>query len=289
MIYVSTAGFPKISLLRCLQSLYDYGIRAIELSGGSFEPELEENLIRFRREHPDAILQIHNYFPPPSDPFVFNLASANSVLAEKSRELAVRAIRLAACLERPVYALHAGYRFDPQVISLGKSMPKMPLIPRKEARSRFLDNLFQVSEVARLEGVRLLLENNVVSMHNFSCFGESPFLLVEPEESKELLSLLPRGVRMLLDFAHLKVSANSLNFDPLEFIGWCRPWISAAHLSDNDGREDSHQSVSSESWFWKHIPQKLEFTTLEIHDVPMERISQQVRLVSKKLIGDERL
>ena len=55
------------------------------------------------------------------------------------------------------------------------------------------------------------------------------------EECIQVMKSVPNNVKMLVDLAHLKVSSNSLNFDAIEFLSKCDLWISAYHLSDNDG------------------------------------------------------
>ena len=71
--------------------------------------------------------------------------------------------------------------------------------------------------------------------------------------------------KMLVDLAHLKVSSNSLNFDAIEFLSECDSWISAYHLSDNDGTRDSNEPFSKDSWFWPYLKKDLNYYSIEVY------------------------
>ena len=47
--------------------LYNHGINNIELSGGCYDADQLTNLKKFKNK---INFQIHNYFPPPAEPFV---------------------------------------------------------------------------------------------------------------------------------------------------------------------------------------------------------------------------
>ena len=88
---------------------------------------------------------------------------------------------------------------------------------------------------------------------------------------------------LLIDVAHLKVSANSLGFDRLKFLKSVYPWIRACHLSDNDGLSDSNESVKEDSWFWKHIPSNLDYYSLEVYGKNPIELAEQVKLTQSML------
>ena len=54
-----------------------------------------------------------------------------------------------------------------------------------------------------------MIENNVITKGNLQVFQDNPFLMSEPVEAKDN-EPVPNNVGMLLDVAHLKVSANTL-------------------------------------------------------------------------------
>ena len=57
-------------------------------------------------------------------------------------------------------------------------------------------------------------------------------------ECKKIITKTPKNVKLLVDVAHLKVSAKSLKFDTEKFFNDCNDLIGGYHLSDNDGLSD---------------------------------------------------
>ena len=80
MILVSTGGFKGTSAYKTALKFIENGINCIELSGGAYETV---EFWKYQELSEIANLKIHNYFPPPEVPFVFNLASKDPVIAEK--------------------------------------------------------------------------------------------------------------------------------------------------------------------------------------------------------------
>jgi len=77
----------------------------------------------------------------------------------------------------------------------------------------------------------------------------------------------------LLDTAHLKISAKTLEFPPEQFIKDLHPFIKALHHSDNDGCRDSNQPLQDDYWF---LPWMREFKTpyhvIEVNNLSVEQI-----------------
>ena len=91
------------------------------------------------------------------------------------------------------------------------------------------------------------------------------------------------NVKLLVDVAHLKVSAKTLKFDPVKYLSKLENWIEAYHLSDNNGMVDDNKNLTSHSWFWKYIKTDAEFCTLELKDLSLHNIKSQLKLCEKKL------
>ena len=133
MIFISMGGFYSRSGVEAIAELLKYGIREVELSGGRYSESQETELIKLR----DRLnLQVHNYFPPPKESFVFNLASADKYLSERSVQHVQSAMRLAVDLGRPVYSFHAGFRINPTTTELGKQ-PRSKGCDRTTAQKYF--------------------------------------------------------------------------------------------------------------------------------------------------------
>ena len=279
MIFVSTGGARNQTAAATAGDLLGCGIPAVELSGGLYFEDYEAQLIGLRRQ---LMLQVHNYFPPPKHPFVLNLASADPGILERTLQHVRTAVRLAVSLERPIYSFHAGFRIDPQVTDLGRPLGAQVLRDRASALLQFQEMVLLLAEESRREGSTLLIENNVLAPFNLAKFGEDPLLLTHPEEIAAFMSGMPANVGLLLDVAHLKVSANTLGFDLHAAHHQLEPFIRGYHLSDNDGTADSNDALTENSWFWTVINPNLDYYTLEVYKSPVELV-QQYELVKRKL------
>jgi len=272
MIFISTGGSRNQTAIQTALDFYAEGIRHVELSGGLCSPQIEEDL---KTLPSDLLVQIHNYFPPPITPFVFNLASDKESVASVSFGHALQAIKIAANLKRRKYSFHAGFRMNPGVNELGRRIIARKLIDRGVAINNFIDQVQILSRQARLSNVDLLIENNVITRSNFDSFGEDPLLMTHPDEIIAIMSKVPKNVGLLLDVAHLYVSSKTLNFDVVEAHEKIKPWIKGYHLSENDGIVDSNQPIKNDSWFWRCLVRNLDYYTLEVYGTaPQEMYSQ---------------
>lgn len=262
------------------RTLFDAGITAIELSGGEYSETLLDDLKSF-----DGLVrfQVHNYFPPGKESFVFNLGSLDDAVATRSIRHAEKAIQWAAEIGMSVYSFHAGFLFEPKVSELGKRIDRKQLYEREQSLAVFLDRVNKLANVAEAEGCRLLVENNVLSYNNFESFGQNPFLMCTPDECLMVMNNTADNVGLLIDVAHLKVSARTLGYAPELMFDQCDQWIEGYHLSDNDGLSDSNLPVQEESWFWKWLKPDVDYHTLEIYGVTPDMLVEQVKLTNLML------
>jgi len=72
MVYFSTGGYKDQTAIKTCNQLLNNKIYNIELFGGRYDKNLYNSLLELRGK---ANFRLHNYFPPPKIPFVFNLAS----------------------------------------------------------------------------------------------------------------------------------------------------------------------------------------------------------------------
>ena len=111
-IYISTGNYSKLPADKTSEKLIASGIDAIELSGGSYSSNTIENLCKLKKK---ASFQIHNYFPPPKIPFVFNLASQDKEVLKLSLNHAYHAIDCCLKLGAKYFSFHAGFLCDLRV------------------------------------------------------------------------------------------------------------------------------------------------------------------------------
>ena len=285
MVFVSTGGYSGRSADEVTDELNQNNIFNVELSGGKYK----ENLIQeLEARKSSNNFRLHNYFPPPETPFVFNLASPDETVATKSLKHVENAIILSARLDNTVFGFHAGFLMDPKPVELGKRIKSRQLYDREDCLNIFLERVNRLSDFAMHEGVELLIENNVISKNNFDEFGVNAFLMATPDECEFVMKNTATNVNMLLDVAHLKVSANSLDFDPAIIFSQCKSWIKGYHLSDNCGKRDSNECVTDDSWFWQYIDNRIDYLTLEIYNVSIDIIKSQLELVKDKLNGSKK-
>ena len=280
MIYVSTGGFREKTADEVSAELLSAGVKNVELSGGTYSATLLGDL---KTLTPDVNFQIHNYFPPPEDPFVLNLGSLDTVVGERSVAHVEQALQWCQALGADRYSFHAGFLLDPKVDELGKRIPSRSLFDRDESIDVFVSRVSRLVETAEKAGVRLMVENNVLSARNALEFSSNPLLMCDPQECLKVLEMLPDSVGLLVDVAHLKVSANSLDFDPVRMFDVCQERIAGHHLSDNNGLEDSNKPFDNDAWFWPHLKSEIDYYSVEVYGSTPDQLLQQVNLVQSKL------
>jgi sugar phosphate isomerase/epimerase len=279
MIYVSTGGCRTESAAMFSRKLLMAGVKGIELSGGLFS---EDQLVDLQSLTPATIFQIHNYFPPPADPFVLNLGSLDELVGQRSIDHVELALRWCQKLGADRYSFHAGFLLDPKVDQLGKRIPNQYLFDRQESIAVFVQRVTRLARVAELAGVRLMIENNVLSAKNAKEFSTNPLLMSDPQECKAIMEKMPDNLGLLIDVAHLKVSANSLAFEPSLMFDLCRERIAGYHLSDNNGLEDSNQPFAEDAWFWPHLNPDVDYHTVEVYGCTPDKLLQQTHLIQFK-------
>lgn len=266
-IYVSTGAARDATAASWGQALLGISDFPLELSGGAHSPRVRDELRELTAQTP---IMLHNYFPPPADPFVLNLASADPDIAKRSCDLVTLALNLSAEFGASHYAVHSGYCLDPSVSSLGRPLQGTIGGSRRRALDTLVGNLRSLGEHAREAGVRLLVENHVLAAFNLERFDENPLLMADPEEIELVLGELDGNVGLLLDVGHLKVSARTLDFDLSDAMSRLLPLTEGFHLSENGGMADDHQPFGEGAWFLPHLVGRGDFMTIEVHSSRFE-------------------
>lgn len=270
-IYVSTGAARAETAASWAAALLGTEVLPVEMSGGAFSPRARDEVRDLTSRTP---VMLHNYFPPPADPFVLNLASADPETTARSRQMVVDAVDLSADIGASHYAVHSGYCFDPSVTSLGKPLVGEARFDREAALDRLLANVTELSRYATERGVRLMVENHVLAPFNLEKYGDNPLLLADPAEIREFFDVINVDLALLLDVGHLKVSATTLGFDLDEAMRALLPLAEGFHLSENSGMADDHLSFDESVWFLPYLQGRDDFMTVEIHSAdPQESVS----------------
>tara|TARA_B110000438_G_scaffold252757_1_gene257979 strand:+ start:488 stop:1339 length:852 start_codon:yes stop_codon:yes gene_type:complete len=244
MIYISTSCIKESSKISdSVLTLVENGFDRIELSGGTeFYDNYKKDLISLKSEY-DLNYVLHNYFPPPKDHFVLNLASLDDKVFNQTLEHYKRAIELSELLNAERYGLHAGFLIDPHVAELGKKISKDNLYDRQKCIERFCFGYNKLLDFS--DKVKIYIENNVFSYKNSLNFPSNPFLVTDYNTYLELNKFI--NFPILLDMAHLKVSCNTLGLDFVNETKKIIPLSDYIHISDNDGKSDSNQHIQEKT------------------------------------------
>jgi sugar phosphate isomerase/epimerase len=245
-IYVSTAALGTANdLWETLSAYRQAGLSAVEL--GACRPVQEQGGVLARRLEEEKLeLILHNYFPPPAEPFVINLASTDRSIRERSIEHASVALELSARLGAPFYSVHAGFVTDPTGVGTTSFVLPPPASAREVelAKERFVDALQPLLWQAGKLAVVLIVENNVCSPEL-----RGRVLAADTRGTLAVLDASPSPfLGLLVDLGHLNVSATTLGFDRIEFIDALAQHVREFHLHDNDGATDTHSPAAPGSW-----------------------------------------
>jgi sugar phosphate isomerase/epimerase len=275
-VFISTGGDKGRTATECARDIVSRSRHGVELSGGKSLADPEGAVTALSHERK---VLLHNYFPPPSEPFVLNLSDPDHEAAKDSLRLVRRAIAISAKAGASHYAVHAGFLAKPSVAELGERISARAVLDRGHGIELMIARLLELSFDAEAAGVRLLVENHVLSEANLESFGENFLLMVDPEEIQQVLAALEGRVGFLLDVGHLNTSAHTLGLDPREALKFLDPYAEGYHLSSNDGRSDQHSPISTEDWFWEGISRERAFYTVEIHSTSIGEWVESADLV----------
>jgi len=242
-IYVSTYCLRwEENVLERISLYRRNGIDEIELGGGvsvgkrDFD-EMKKTGCRFL---------VHNYFPPTGNDFVINLGSADDNVRNRSLRFVFDSIELCRELNAPFYSVHAGFVADPIGFKNGSYVfPKTDDVEQvRESNEIFHRSLDSVKRYIQDIDIEVLIENNVC----FHSIRNNVLFRTDDEILGVFHYLNCNKIALLLDMGHLKITANTLGFDPLEFINNITPFIRVFHVHDNNGEADSHLPVGANGW-----------------------------------------
>jgi sugar phosphate isomerase/epimerase len=237
------------------------------LTGGTnYYSGYEDDISELREQYGLNYL-VHNYFPPPEQPFMLNLASTDDLTYENSIQHCRKAIDLCKRLSCDKYGVHAGFLMDFSAAEAGKKIDYRELSNRGEALQRFFNAWNSLLEYAA-DNVKLYIENNVLSLTNANTYkNENPFLLTDYSTYIELNEHI--NFNLLLDLAHLKVSTNSLGLDFQEEAIKMMALTDYIHISENDGLHDLNFGLSEDNAILKvlnNFDLNEKTMTLEVYD-----------------------
>lgn len=283
-VYVSTSCLANGNDLFAILGAYlKAGIKNVELGASH---RYIEGLSAAQFESYNLNLLAHSYFPPPEEPLIVNLASQDPTILRRSRNQIKKSIEFCHGLKIDLFTFHAGFRIDPDIKL--RFAHNQPVTPYDVAFETFVESVDEINSCAQKLGIKIAIENNVLSEYNM-VNGRNPFLLLcEAWELEKLWREIPSGnVGMLLDLGHLKVTARRLGFDRDDFVDSIADRVFAIHTHDNDAVVDEHRPLVETSWGLEIIGRK-DFSGLPIivesHRLTIEQIVQQISLIEERLL-----
>jgi|ERR1700741_1107099 len=275
-IAVSTLAFIGKSAEEIV-SLAKQNDLAIEFSSGMpYRADMEEIFLNAPIKK-----YAHNYFPAPQVPFVLNLASSNDEIRNTSIQHCIKGMELSKKVNAPFFSAHAGFCIDPKPDELGRELSRVAKIDRGHHWKLFIASIKIVLEKTAHMEIDFLVENNVLANMNLYADGTNPLLCAEAEEMQKLIAEInDKRLGILLDTAHLKVSANTLQFDKDASVEKLAPLIRCIHHSDNDGIFDNNQPLPDDYWFLKHQPKFEDILhVLEVKKVNEYEVRRQINIL----------
>ncbi len=267
--FLSSGAFQTRSLPDIVTFSVEQGLDHVELSSGvKHDPEQLASVYATTGQ-PMRYL-VHNYFPAPEKSFVLNLASSDNQVMQQSVDHCQRAIALAAELGAPFYSVHSGFavHLTPEILGDPDAQSRLgqtAYMTYEDAYQRFFESVKQLINEAKTQGIRLLIENNVVSPLYLDKHGHNPFLMATADEIVEFMNAInDPTLGLLVDVGHANVSATALKFDRHEFLETVAPYIGGFHLSDNDGQTDQNLPFNKNAWFCPFLQQFQQQTPVPI-------------------------
>jgi sugar phosphate isomerase/epimerase len=289
-VYISTGAFRFKGLGEIIHFSINHGIDRVELSSGiAYQPNLLEQVRATSGSEIHYL--IHNYFPPPKEPFVLNLASSDTKTRQRSCNLCRTAIDLAAELDAPFYSVHSGFAFNMTPDLLGNPVaqgriPSSAYIPYSEAYTTFVENIINLTEYARSRNIKLLIENNVVSPACPDKDRHKAMLMASADEMVRLMQDVNNpSLGVLVDVGHVNVTATALGFRREEFVEIVAPHIGAFHLSYNDGRSDQNLPFDQTAWFYPLLRDFPDVPVIiEAYALSWSQMERQYRVLEAALV-----
>ena len=244
-IYISSLAVKKHSISEIIEILALKGVNNIELTGGTKYSSFDLKKVLELKSKYNLNFLCHNYFPPPKEDFIINLGSLDNKIFDKSIKHIKSAILLSVKLESDKFACHSGFFIDVKLNELGNEISTQKILNKEESIRLFKEAQLYLNSFAKEKGVKLYFENNVLSHSNYKNFNRvNPFMFTD---NKNIDDVILKTSNILVDFAHLKVSCNTLNLNFIENLKDLANKTDYWHISDNDGFSDSNDLLKDNS------------------------------------------
>lgn len=276
MIFVSTSclkgreGRFEKELKFILDSYAWHGIFNIELGAALGWQENFDFVLDFKKRY-NANFTIHNFFPPPKEPFMLNIAAKDEERRKQQVSFAKSSIEWCRKLDSPIYSLHFGFRteVDEDTKTIGGDV-----LPAEQAYGYAKGSLLEILDYAAQYGVKVAAENMALR-------EDDMLLNCRPEEMQMLLrDVKNKNFGLLVDIGHLGITRTLMQFDIKKFIDKVQNRIFALHLHHFENNLD-HQPIKDEETLGFIDPSLLRrvFAIVEVNNAEINEIVQSKKIV----------
>jgi len=288
-IYISTSCLKDgENIFTVLDSYNEFRIENIEL-GATHQYANQKRLIQYINSFHHN-LTVHNYFPPPKNELIINLASQNKNTLKKSLNFIKRSIRFCTKINVKLYSLHGGFILDPDSNFKFKNNLKADSYSTsyQNAFDTFLKSVKEVNEYAEKRRIKIAIENNTLSESTITSYKSPLVLMCRTEEFNQLFKYVQSdNLGILLDLGHLKTTSYWIGIDKNKFIRGIEGKVFEIHVSENNGKRDEHKKLTEDSWCLKRLHRfKNTPITLESTNLCMDDILYNKRLLQMAINSD---
>lgn len=226
-IYFSVSAIPGFDIRESFNILREAGINNIEVSVGT-KPGDNSNEVLQREIDSGVNLLWHHNIPIDNRYNFINLC-------EKFDEKLFRRI-FSWCVKSQSghFSVHGGL-FDPNKMTRSKAM------------SRFANNYQMSVNLGKEFGIKMGIETAYPTLNG------QQYVLDSESDIKTFVEMFPE-TGLVLDFAHVKIQQHSdlARESLIDFMLNSRN-LMEIHVSENDGRSDSHTQILRASRFWDKV------------------------------------
>lgn len=226
-IFLSTTFAPdRSSIVDVLSLCKDHGIDQVELGSNHCYEEDPGGI----GNYPFTFL-VHNYYPPPKEPLIVNIASRNDSIRRQSISHIMNSIGLCKQIGAQLYTFHPGFLTDPQGANIDDSNYDFRFCDQDldgalydESFTRMCNALEELVGYGKTLGIRVALETE-------GSVAKSRHLLMQhPKEYERLFQMFgAEDLGINLNIGHLRLAANAFDFSVNSLVDLVadhvvRPW-----------------------------------------------------------------
>jgi sugar phosphate isomerase/epimerase len=282
-IFVSTTFAPdNSSLVEVIRACHEKGLGQLEFgSNHCYEPDPIGAIKQFQGQY-----LVHNYFPPPKEGFVVNIASSNNEIFQRSINHIVAAIDFCSEIGVKLYTFHPGFLTDPRESTQDSNYYDFCFDDRQlisenriNALERMLQGIEKIVSHAKKRKVKIAIETEGSMAH------KEHLLMQDPNEYERLFRYFSStDVSVNLNLGHLRLASNAVGFKIADFVDLISEYMVAMEVSHNDGVHDEHKLLGRDEWYWEVICDPRfagAYKILEVRNVSLNDVINNLLLFEK--------